>query len=50
MGAFEIAIARIANDPVMDVGQAPELLGRAGNRLGDMREMLHKAQRAVIEA
>ena len=28
---------------------APELLGRAGNRLGDVREMLRKARRDVIE-
>ena len=31
---FELAIAGMANDPAMDVGGAPELLGRAGNRLG----------------
>ena len=30
----------MANDPAMDIGLAPELLGQAGNRLGDVREML----------
>ena len=40
VGEFELAITRMANDPTMDVGQALELLGRAGNRLGDVREML----------
>ena len=50
VGAFELAVARMANDPAMDVAQTPELLGRAGNRLGDMREMLHKARRDVIDA
>ena len=49
VGEFELAIARMANDPAMDVGQASELLGQAGNRLGDVREMLHKARRDVIE-
>ena len=40
----------MANDPAMDVGQAPaELLGRAGNRLGDVREILRKARRAIIK-
>ena len=29
VGEFELAIARMANDPAMDVGQAPELLGKA---------------------
>ena len=29
VGEFEIAIARMANDLAMDVGQAPELLGKA---------------------
>ena len=33
----------------MDVDEAPELLGRAGNRLGDVREMLHQVRRHVIE-
>ena len=50
VGEFELAIARMANDPAMDVAEAPELLGRAGNRLGDVREMLRKARRDVIEA
>ena len=50
VGEFELAVARIANDPAMDVGEAPELLGRAGNRLGDVREMLRKVRRDVIEA
>ena len=36
VGEFELAITRMANDPAMDVDQAPELLGRAGNRLGDV--------------
>ena len=49
VGEFELAIARMANDPAMDVGQAPELLGQAGNRLGDVREMPRKARRDVIE-
>ena len=40
----------MANDPAMDVGEAPELLGRAGNRLGDVCEMLRKVRRDVIEA
>ena len=39
VGEFELAIARMANDPAMDVGQAPELLGEApiarGTRRGD---------------
>ena len=30
VGEFELAIARMATDPAMDVGEAPELLGRAG--------------------
>ena len=50
VGEFEFAVARIANDPAMDVGEALELLGRAGNRLGDVREMLRKVRRDVIEA
>ena len=49
VGEFELAIARMANDPAMDVGQAPELLGRAGNRLADVREIPRKARRDVIE-
>ena len=40
----------MANDPAMDFGEAPDLLGQAGNRLGDMREMLRKVRRDVIEA
>ena len=40
----------MANDPAMDFGEAPELLGRAGNRLGDVREMLRKVRCDVIEA
>ena len=47
---FELAVARMANDPAMDFGEAPELLGRAGNRLGDVREMLRKVRCDVIEA
>ena len=50
VGEFELAVARMANDPAMGVGEAPELLGRAGNRLGDVREMLRKVRRDVIEA
>ena len=50
IGEFELAVARMANDPAMDVGEAPELLRRAGNRLGDVREMLRKVRRDVIEA
>ena len=46
---FELAIARMANDPAMDVADAPELLGRAGNRLCDVRERLRKAQRDIID-
>ena len=49
VGEFELAIARMANDPAMDVSQAPELLGRAGNGLGDVRELLRQARRDVIE-
>lgn len=45
VGEFELAAARMANDPAMDVGEAPELLGRAGNQLGDVREMLRKVRR-----
>ena len=41
IGEFELA---------MDIGNAPQLLGRAGNRLGDVREMLRKARRDIIEA
>ena len=40
----------MANDPAMDIDEVPELLGRAGNRLGDVRELLRKARRDVIEA
>ena len=50
VGEFELAVARMANDPAMDFGEAPELLGRAGNRLGDVREMLRKVRRDVTEA
>ena len=50
VGEFELAVARMANDPAMGVGEASELLGRAGNRLGDVREMLRKVWRDVIEA
>ena len=49
VGKFELAIARMANDPAMDVGQAPELLGQARNRLGDVCEMPREARRDVIE-
>ena len=49
VGEFELAIARMANDPAMDIAGAPELLGRAGCRLGDVSEMLRKARRDVIE-
>lgn len=50
VGKFEFAVARMANDPAMGVGEAPELLGRAGNRLGEVREMLHRVRRDVIKA
>ena len=50
VGEFELTIAGMANDPAMDVGQALELLGQAGYRLADVREMLRKARRDVIEA
>ena len=50
VGEFELAVARMRNDPAMDVGEAPELLGRAGNRFGDVREMLREVRRDVIEA
>ena len=49
VGRFELTVARMANDPAMDVGQAPEFLGRARNRLGDVNEMLRRARRDVIE-
>ena len=49
VGEFELAVARMANDPAMDIADAPELLGRASNRLGEVREMLRKARRDVIE-
>ena len=39
----------MANDPAMGIGEASELLDRAGNRLGDVREMLRKVRREVIE-
>ena len=50
VGEFELAVARMANDPAMDIDEAPGLLGRAGNRLGNVREMLRKFRRDVIEA
>lgn len=50
VGECELAVARMASDPAMDFGEAPELLGRAGSRLGDVREMLRKVRRDVIEA
>ena len=50
VGEFALAVARMANDPAMGVGEAPERLGRAGDRLGDVREMLRKVRRGVIEA
>ena len=50
VGEFELAVARMANDPAMDVGDAPELLRRTGNRPGDVREMLRKVRRDAIEA
>ena len=40
----------MTNGPAMDFGEAPELLDRAGNRLADVREMLRKVRRDVIEA
>ena len=49
VGEFELTVARMANDPAMDIADAPELLARAGNHLGDVREMLRKARRDVIE-
>lgn len=48
-GEFELAVARMANGPAMGIGEAPELLDRSGNRLGDVREMLRKVRREVIE-
>ena len=33
----------------MDVGKVPERLGQAGNRLGDVRELLRKGRLDVIE-
>ena len=50
VGEFELAVAQMANDPAMGVVEAPELLGRSGNRLGDVRGMLRKVRRDVIEA
>ena len=50
VGEFELAVARMTNGPAMDFGEAPELLDRAGNRLADVREMLRKVRRDVIEA
>ena len=44
VGEFKLAIGRMASDPAMDVGQAPELLCRAANRLTDVREMLRKVR------
>ena len=41
VGEFELAIARMANDPAMDVGQAPELLGKALG-LGSATEKLYE--------
>ena len=50
VGEFELAIARMAYDPAMDVGQALERLDRAGNRLGDVREILRRTRGDAIEA
>lgn len=50
VGEFELAVARMANDPAMDIDEAPGLLGRGGDRLGNVREMLRKFRRDVIEA
>ena len=50
VGEFELAVARMANDSAMDIGEASELLGRSGNRLGDVCEMLRKVRRDVIDA
>ena len=50
VGEFELTVARMANDPAMSIGEAPELLGRAGKRLGDVRGMLRKVRRDVIES
>ena len=50
VGELALAVTRMANDPAMGVGEAPELLGRAGNRLGDVRGMLRKVRRDVIKA
>ena len=43
-------VARMANDPVMGVGETPDLLGRVGNWLGNVHEMLRKDRRDGIEA
>ena len=34
----------MANDPAMDIAGAAELLGRASDRLRDVRDMLRKAR------
>ena len=50
VGEFELAVARLANDPAMGVGEAPALIDRAGNRLGDVCGMLRRVRRDVIKA
>ena len=50
VGEFEFAVVRMVNAPATDAGEAPELLGRIGDRLGAVREKLRKVWRDVIEA
>ena len=50
VGEFEFAVVRMVNAPATDAGEAPELLGRIGDRLGVVREKLRKVRRDVIEA
>ena len=50
VGAFEITVARLANDPAMDVGQVPQMLVRARNQLGEVRETLRNTQCEVVNA
>ena len=49
VGELELTVARMTNDPAMDIADAPGLLGRAGNRLGDVREMLGSSQGLFVE-
>ena len=50
VGAFEITVARLANDPAMDVDQVPQLLVRARNQLGEVRETLRNTRCEVADA